>query len=112
MSRTEKPIRPILHRATSEAQLKLEQIERRAMDKYLNSRRAHYLPNDSCVPYYNVGSRGNEELARQRSIDSNRANSKYETGQIYTRNRATRMLMEDWDGYYLARPMSPHVLRY
>lgn len=82
------------------------------MDKYLNSRRAQYLPNDSCVPYYHVGTRGNEELARQRSIDSNRANIKYGAGQIYTRNRATRMLMDDWDGHYFVRPMSPHLLRY
>lgn len=32
--------------------MKIEEIERRAMDKYLNARRGDYLPMDNYIPYY------------------------------------------------------------
>ena len=41
-----------LGRSTSEAQLKIKEIENRAMNRYLSKRERDYLPKDSSTPYY------------------------------------------------------------
>lgn len=52
-------------RTSSEAQLKINEIERRAMDKFLSSRRASHLPNDEHIPYFYQTMRPNFEMTRK-----------------------------------------------
>lgn len=48
------------------------------MDKYLNSRRTSYLPDDSHIPYYHIETRDGQEYAgiriRERSREGLAAN--------------------------------------
>lgn len=98
--------------------MKIDEIEKRAMDKYLSSRKNSYLPSDEHVPFYNLEEKGNFEKKRQNSneywdkkLHSVLSPRNTPSSVIYTRNRVSRVLynFNESEGF---RPVSPRLLRY